>query len=83
MQRFSKTTLALALAAGLLLPVLAPAGPALAHDEACPTGFVVLPIVGPRSEDRNGKNLLCAKSGLAPAHLVVIDDHVHSESVSE
>jgi hypothetical protein len=37
-QRFSKTTLALALAAGLMLPVLAPAEPALAHEAPCPPG---------------------------------------------
>jgi len=79
MQRFSETTLALALAAGLMLPVLASAGPALAHEEPCPPGFDTLNLLGPRSEDRNDNLLLCAKSGQAPAHLVVIDDHIHPE----
>ena len=77
-QRFSKTTLALALAAGLMLPVLA-AGPVLAHEEPCPPGFVLLGDLGSSREDRNDNNLLCTKSGLAPAHAIVIDDHVHSE----
>jgi hypothetical protein len=78
MQRFSKTTLALALAAGLMLPVLAPAGPALAHEEPCPPGFAVLSILGPpHPADRNANNRVCSK--VVGAQHIVIDDHVHHE----
>jgi hypothetical protein len=77
MQRFSKTTLALALAAGLMLPMLAPTGPALAHEALCPPGFVLLEVLEPHPADRNDNDLLCENQRSALG--VVIDDHVHPE----
>jgi hypothetical protein len=76
-QRFSKTTLALALAAGLMLPVLAPAEPALAHEAPCPPGFVLSGDLGSDPADRNDNNILCANQ--RSAQQIVIDDHVHPE----